>query len=81
MSEPLKKILSDTLGVPETQIQESASAQNIPAWDSVAHLNIVLSLEASYGVSFTPEEITEMTSLEKIRAALAKHGVAAARTE
>ena len=77
MSEPLKKILSDTLGVPEMQIQESASAQNIPAWDSVAHLNIVLSLEAAYHVSFTPEEITEMTSLEKIRAALAKHGVAA----
>ena len=77
MSEPLKKILSDTLGVPETQIQERASAQNIPAWDSVAHLNIVLSIEAAYGVSFTPEEITEMTSLEKIRATLAKRGVAA----
>ena len=81
MSEPLKKILSDTLGVPEMQIQEGASAQNIPAWDSVAHLNIVLSLEAAYGVSFTPEEITEMTSLEKILAALAKHGVAVAHME
>ena len=77
MSEPLKKILSDTLGIAESEIRDDSSAQNIPAWDSVAHLNIVLSLEGSYGVSFTPEEITEMTSLGKIRAALARRGVAA----
>ena len=81
MNEPLKKILADTLGIAETKICEDAAAQNIPTWDSVAHLNIVLSLEAAYGVSFTPEEITEITSLEKIRAALAKHGVAVAHME
>ena len=75
MNEPLKKILADTLGVAESEIRDDFSAQNVPAWDSVAHLNIVLSLEAAYGVSFTPEEITEMTSLEKLRASLAKHGV------
>ena len=74
MSEPLKKILADTLGAPEGQIGDDASVETLSSWDSVAHLNIVLSVEAAYGVSFTPEEITEMTSLEKIRCSLLRRG-------
>jgi acyl carrier protein len=76
MSEPLKKILADTLGVIEAEIADSASTETLASWDSVAHLNIVLSIEAAYDVSFTPEEITEMTSFEKIKAALIRHGIA-----
>jgi acyl carrier protein len=75
LTEPLKKILADTLGVREGDIGDNASTETLSSWDSVAHLNIVLSVEAAYGVSFTPEEIAEMTSLEKIKAALTKRGV------
>ena len=77
MQDTLEKIAADTLGLPVETIPHDASAQTLPGWDSVAHLNLILSVEAAYGVSFAPEEMTELTSLEKIRHALAQHGKSA----
>ena len=34
------------------------------AWDSLQHLNLVLDLEMTFGVRFTPQEMEEMTSIE-----------------
>lgn len=75
MSLSVKRILADTLGIAEDALPPDAAAGQIPGWDSVAHLNFVLSLEANFQISLMPDEIAAMTSLEKARAALARHGV------
>jgi acyl carrier protein len=74
MNSELKKILADTLGLPEEQISADASTDNTQEWDSVAHINVVLSLESRYGLSFTPDEILELNSLGKIQAFLNQRG-------
>jgi acyl carrier protein len=75
MRPELKKLLAEALDLAEAAIAEDGSMETVPGWDSVAHLNIVLSIEGQYGVSFTPEEMLEMTSLTKICSALTKRGV------
>jgi citrate synthase len=77
MNDELRKILADTLGVPETQITAEASTDNLQEWDSVAHINVVLSLESRYGLSFTPDEILELNSMAKIHGFLGQRGVLA----
>jgi acyl carrier protein len=55
------------------QIDENASQQNIEKWDSLGHLNLIVALEEEFDVSFEPEEIAEMTSMEMIVKKLSKY--------
>lgn len=66
MEEKLKKVLSQILRVPQNEITSNSSPDNISSWDSLQHMNIMLALEQSFGVSFTDEEIVESLSYEII---------------
>jgi len=48
------------------QIDENASQQSIEKWDSLGHLNLIVALEEEFNVSFEPEEIITMTSVQTI---------------
>lgn len=56
----VKKILSQLFNVPIDSINENSSADTIPAWTSLAHMNLVVALEEEFGVSFNDEQIIEM---------------------
>jgi acyl carrier protein len=71
----LREIVANVLGVPSTEIHENSGPATFPQWDSVAHINIILSVEAEYGVSFSPEEMVEALSVEDIAATLRGKGV------
>lgn len=47
-------------------ISDDISQQNCDKWDSMNHLNLIIELEEIFDISFEPEEIAEMKSLEKI---------------
>ncbi len=74
MNEKLVRLLSDTLGVSACAISEDTVMANTPAWDSVAHLNVCMSVEAEFGVSLSPEEMIDMTGVLAILAVLHRHG-------
>jgi acyl carrier protein len=69
MNDRILRILSDTLGIIATT---DTAMVNTPQWDSVAHLNVCLALEAEFGVVFTPEQMLAMNSAAAIAAALAR---------
>jgi acyl carrier protein len=48
------------------QIDENASQQTVEKWDSLGHLNLIVALEEEFDVSFEPEEIAEMISVQMI---------------
>jgi len=75
MNEKLFQILADTLGADLTAVSEATSMENTPQWDSVAHLNLVLSLEKAFGQRFSPEEFMQMQSVAAIQRILAGHGL------
>lgn len=66
-TDKLRQTLSAVLGVAETELTDDSSPDSLPSWDSVTHLNLVVSLEESFGVAFSPEETMELTSLRLIR--------------
>jgi acyl carrier protein len=75
MNEKIFKILADTLGTDAAAMTEGTSMENTSEWDSVAHLNLVLSLEKAFGLRFTPDEFMAMRSVAEIKQVLAGHGV------
>ena len=62
----VRRIASDVLGLPFDQETAETGPDTVPAWDSVQHLNLVLALEQSFGMTFEPEELDQMKTLRQI---------------
>ena len=71
----LKKILASVFKVKPETIDESSSVDNIEAWDSLNHLNLVLALELEFNVSLTEEQSIEIMSYPLIKLVLQEHGI------
>jgi acyl carrier protein len=70
--ETVKTLAADVFGVPSSRIGADSTPQTTDNWDSINHVHLVVAIEEQYGVSFTPEEITEMGSVGRIADLLAK---------
>ncbi|MCP4592251.1 MAG: acyl carrier protein [bacterium] len=74
MNEKLRDIICDVFRIEPERYRPDLASAEVDAWDSVMHITLLLTLEQSFGVTFEPEEGAEMTSIEAIRSALARHG-------
>lgn len=73
----VRQAVSDVFGVPVAEVTAESSPQTVEAWDSMGHLNLVLALEQSFGVQFSPEEIAGMVSVRLAAETLARKGAGA----
>jgi acyl carrier protein len=72
----VSSIFADVFQLPLDQVKPESSPDNIPNWDSLQHLNLVLALEQEFNVQFTPEEIEQILSVELAAALLDEKRVA-----
>ena len=71
--EALRKIVADTLQLPLEAVPPDANSQSLEAWDSLRHLDIMMAVESATGITFLTSEIAELTSLEGLETAIARH--------
>lgn len=64
MKEKVKDILKSTLEL--DTVSDEISQYNCERWDSLNHLNVIVALEEEFDLSFEPEDITSMNSLDII---------------
>ena len=65
-SERVARLASEIFDVPAGQLGPEASPSTIGAWDSVAHLNLILALEDEFGIKFDLEEMEKMQSIGQV---------------
>lgn len=70
----LEKIFSEVFVLPETSVVDSLALSDIPTWDSLAHMMLIVRLEDTYRVQLTGDEIADMKSVGDARSALLAHG-------
>ncbi len=75
MTDKLLNVVSQVLGVPVENLSDADSPSSIESWDSLAHINLVVALEAEFEISFSSDDAVEMLSVEAIRKILLKHGI------
>lgn len=68
----MKEVLESVFGPDGLALTDDDGPGTTPLWDSVAHLNLIMTIEAEFGVAFATAEIPELRSLRKIRARLEK---------
>lgn len=59
-------ILALALGVEVGSVDVSASSTNTEAWDSLAHMRLVMAVEQEIGRPLTPQEILSLDCIENL---------------
>lgn len=59
-------LVADVLNLSPDAVGPAASTENLPQWDSLAHLQICLAFQERYGVSLSMEAIASATSVVKL---------------
>ncbi len=64
--ERVRYIVAEITEVEVERITLQSSPANLQEWDSLAQVNIVISLVQEFGHQFSPDQIERMASVEKI---------------
>jgi acyl carrier protein len=64
--EHARSLLADVLGLEPGQIPDDAGMTTLAAWDSLAHVRIVLRIEQDLGRALIPEEALGIGDLSDI---------------
>ena len=64
--ETVKNLMAATFGIERDRIGPQTEQLDIVEWDSVGHLNLMLSLEQTFGVTLDVEQMTQLTSVPAI---------------
>ncbi len=72
--ERVREIVAEMTRLPMESITAQSSPKLHKEWDSLAQVNIVVSLEQEFDCQFSPEQIDRMVSVEKIVEVLAADG-------
>lgn len=66
----LKQVMATMLNVDASIINEDSSMDNVPSWDSLRHMNLVLALEEEFKVTIPDEDAGNITSYKLIKLVL-----------
>lgn len=62
------EVLESVFGPEARGFTDNDGPGTVEAWDSVIHLNLILAIEAAFGIEFATSEIPELVSVGMIRA-------------
>lgn len=70
----LQPIIAATLKVAPAKITETTRDQDLPAWDSLGQVNLIMALEQEFGVYIEVEDFGNLNSVPAILAYLGQQG-------
>jgi acyl carrier protein len=74
VDEKVGSLLADVLQIPAAGITEDMAMKDVEAWDSLKHMELIVSLEQSFGIELTFDEIVAMQSVGEIKRVLRERG-------
>jgi acyl carrier protein len=75
MVERLANVFQKAFGFDANRFNANLVPEDVPNWDSIGHMNLVMHLEQEFNQRFEVDEIMEMSSPAKILEILAAKGV------
>jgi acyl carrier protein len=70
MAGNVEKLMNEILKVPIEKIGDDMSMDNVPAWDSLKHMELIAGIEKNFSIELTFEEIIGMRSVAGIKKVL-----------
>ena len=68
----LEEVFREVFNCDDLTLTEAMTAQDIPGWDSVAHINLMFSIEQAFNVRFNGNELAEFKNIGELKAFLTR---------
>jgi len=75
MDDDLRTIVAKVFSIPESEVNDNSSPENIESWDSFNGLILVDELENHFKIKFSISEITDVKTVSDIKRHLKNHNV------
>ena len=66
MKDRIEKIFKEVFDNEDFILDLHMSSDEVPEWDSMTHIQLVLALEQEFHIKFNTQQIAEMNSVKKI---------------
>ncbi len=76
MGQTVEQIMADVLRMNEADITGNLTMDDLEAWDSLKHMDLIVSIEQVFGIELTFDDIIIMRSVAAIKQVLNANGVA-----
>ena len=74
LSEQVRHLIAGALQVPVEEVTAELSFGDLPQWDSMGHMEMLMQLEERFGVEVSADTIAALTSIPAICAYLKENG-------
>ncbi|MEH2947404.1 acyl carrier protein [Sporofaciens sp. JLR.KK001] len=64
--EKLTEVFADVFDDEDLEISETITSDDVEGWDSLAHINLIGSIEDEFGIKFAMEDLKNLESVSKI---------------
>lgn len=73
MEDELRKVFARELGIDVSEVVDSLTYAQFPAWDSVAHMALIAAIEQAFNIMIDAEDVIDMNSFEAAKRIVSKH--------
>lgn len=75
MDTKLNTLIAETLHISLNSVTDDLAMSDVESWDSLQHMTLIASLEQSFGVELTFEDIIAMQNVKEIKRILVSKGI------
>jgi len=63
ISDELKKVILEALKLDDFDIKDETVASQVPGWDSLSHINVILAVEKHFNIRFNNREVLRLKNV------------------
>lgn len=67
ISDKLKQTILKELKLEDFEFTESTTADQVPGWDSLSHLNVILAIEREFNIRFKPFDLLKLKNIGELQ--------------
>lgn len=67
ISDQLKKVILNVLELEDFDMKDETTADQVPGWDSLNHINVILAIEKEYNLKFKGIEILKIKNIGELQ--------------
>jgi acyl carrier protein len=74
VNEKVELLVAEVLQIPAASITDDLAMKDLDAWDSLKHMELIVSLEETFGLQLTFDDIVAMQCIREIKRVLSERG-------
>ena len=75
MKQEIETLMADLFDIKTEDVTDSLTMANTDGWDSLKHMELIVSIEHTFGIELTFDEIVAMQTLKDIKKILKEKAV------